>query len=412
MTLKKIAYVLTFAAALIGVSVAQATPQTPQAQPSGISRQVGTVKTISGNAITLTTDTGTEINISVADNARLVRTAPGQKDLTGATMITLQDIQVGDRMLVRGKPSEDGKSTIATGIIVMKKTDIADKQAREREDWQKRGVGGPVKEIDAATGNITVTASAPGGSKAVVVHTTKATIVRRYAPDSIKFDDAKIATLDQIKVGDQLRARGNRSADGSELTAEEIVAGTFRNIAATVISTDTANNTLTATDLATKKPVTVKFTTDSQLRKLPPMIAQGLAMRLKGGAPGNAGNGSSNGQFGTAGNHPSAMTNGAAPGPGGNSHGNGFGSGPGAGAGRGDFNQMLSRLPVVTVSELQKGDAVMIVSTQGDDTSVTAITLLSGVEPILTASPKDNGSMILSPWNLSSGSEGGDSSAQ
>jgi hypothetical protein len=365
--------------------VASAQAAQTQAAPASATRAVGTVKSIAGNAITLTADAGTEIKVVVADEARIVRTAPGQKDLTGAPPIQVQEVQIGDRMLVKGKLSGDGKSITASVVVVMKKADVAEKQAREREDWQKRGIGGPVTAIDPETGTITLSTSAPGGSKTVAVHTTKNTIVRRYAPDSVKFDDAKLATLDQIKAGDQLRARGNRSADGAELAAEEIVAGTFRNIAGTVVSTDAANNSFTVTDLATKKPVVVKVTADSQLRKLSPTIAQGIAMRLKGGAAA---------QNGGSGHAPAAAAN-AAP------------AANGSGNGRADFNQTLSRLPAVTVGELQKGDAVMIVATQGTASEVTAITLLSGVEPILTASPKGNGSMILSPWNVSGAGEGG-----
>jgi hypothetical protein len=61
---------------------------------------------------------------------------------------------------------------------------------------------------------------------------------------------------------------------------------------------------------------------------------------------------------------------------------------------------MLSRLPAVTVNDFQKGDAVILVSTQGTDSDVTAITLVGGVEPILTAAPGSQG-MVLSPWSLS-----------
>ena len=388
------------AVAMLGLTIAPVEYATAQAQAAPQStRQVGTVKAINGK-ITLTTDAGAELSVVVADGARLVRTEPGQKDLTGATAITLKDIQVGDRMLVKGASPDGGKSLSASLIVLMKKTSIAEKQTREREEWQKRGTGGPVTAVDLATGDITVSASGAGATKVVKVHTTKNTIVRRYAPDSVKFDDAKVATLADVKVGDQLRARGERNADGTELTAEEVVAGTFRNIAATVISTDAAANTITVNDLATKKPVVVKVSADSQMKKLPPMMAQGMAMRLKGGAPQGNGNGP-----GMPANGPAA--GGQFPGAGAPRNGNGFG-GPGAGAGRGgDFNQMLSRLPALTIGELQKGDAVMIVSTQGNGSDVTAITLLSGVEPILTAAPNGNGSTILSPWSLGGGGEGG-----
>ena len=69
---------------------------------------------------------------------------------------------------------------------------------------------------------------------------------------------------------------------------------------------------------------------------------------------------------------------------------------------------MLSRLPNSTLADLQKGDAVIIVSTEGGDSNaVTAITLLAGVEAILTAAPSKSASSLLSPWSLGApGAEG------
>jgi hypothetical protein len=292
-----------------------------------------------------------------------------------------------------------------------------------------------VKEVDAAANTITITVSA----KPILIHLSPDTTIRRYAPDSVKFDDAKLGTLDQIKPGNQLRARGTKNADGTEFTAQAIVSGAFRDIAGTVVSTDAANNTVTITDLATKKPVVIKITSDSQLRKLPPMVAMGIAMRLKGGAPGAAaagapGSGQGGGQGGGQGNWRGAGNSGGGSGtPGGSSPGGpgtgapagggpGMGAGPGGGTGAGgggwrgggagggtpDFQQMLSRMPAVTVNDLNKGDAVMLVATEGSATSEpTAITLLAGVEPILTAAPAGtSASTILSPWNLSAGPAG------
>jgi hypothetical protein len=280
--------------------------------------------------VTLATDAGAEITVTVQDSTRLVKTAPGQKDLTGATAIQLKDLQVGDRILVRGTPAEDSKSIAATAIIVMKKSDIEQRQANERADWQKRGVGGLVTAVDPVSGTITISSAALSGNKSIAIHTSKDTTIRRYAPDSVKFDDAKLATLDQIQAGDQLRARGDRNPDGTELTAQEIVSGSFRNIAGTVISTDAAANTLTVTDLKTKKPVTVKLTPDSQFRKLPPMMAQIIAARMNGasGAPGATGSSPAGGNGG-AGNAPANPSANSSPGsatP---------GARPGGGAGNG-----------------------------------------------------------------------------
>ena len=131
------------------------------ASSSPVAKPVGTVKAISGNTITLTTDSGSTMNIVVQDSTRLVRIAPGQKDLKDATPIQLSDVQVGDRILARGKTSDDGKSVAASSVILMKESDVTAKQERDREDWQKRGVGGLVSKVDAASGTITL--SAPTG---------------------------------------------------------------------------------------------------------------------------------------------------------------------------------------------------------------------------------------------------------
>src|SRR5713226_10787754 len=222
---------------------AQAAQQT--SAQSAAARPVGTIKSISGNMITLTTDVGTELSILVQDGTRLVRVAPGQKDLKDAAPIHLQDLQVGDRLLIRGNLAEDGKSVLAASIIAMKKMDIAEKQAREREEWQRHGVGGLVNSIDRANNTISVALPGLGEKKNVVIHLSKDTILRRYAQDSVKFDDAKPAPLEQITPGDQLRARGTRTSDGNELTADEIVSGTFRNIAGTISAIDSSAGTIT-----------------------------------------------------------------------------------------------------------------------------------------------------------------------
>jgi len=284
----------------------------------------------------------------------------------------------------------------------MKSTDIVAKQAHERDEWQRHGVGGLVKSIDAASGAITISTNAMGVAKDVTVQTSKQTVLRRYAPNSVKFDEAKPAPIDQIKVGDQLRARGTRNADGTELTADEVVSGTFRNIAGTISTIDTGAGTITVTDLVVKKSVTVKITKDTQLRKLTPQMAQMIAMRLKGG--GTEAAGGANGAAGGA-SAPAKPAESAAGGQGAAPGGAGRPGGAGGAARGGDFQQALSRMPASTLADLQKGDAVMIVTTEGtQEGGATAITLLAGVEPLLQAS---GASTILTPWTMS-GAPAGD----
>jgi len=347
------------------------------------------------------TDTGSDVTVEIQGTTKLVRIAPGQKDLKDATPIQLADVQPGDRILVRGKLADDGKSVVATSVVAMKKADIAEKQSREREEWQKHGFGGLVNSVDTASSTINVALPSQGEKKSVAVHLSKDTILRRYALDSVKFDDAKPAPLDQIKPGDQLRVRGTRSADGTEFTADEIVSGTFRNIAGTISALDGSASTITVQDLVAKKPITLKITAESQLRKLPSPMAQRIAARLKGTAADTQPPAAAPGGVGSV-----ASTEQSAK-PGGPPSGGSGGMGRSSGGGTADLQQMISRMPAAALADLQKGDAVMIVATEGGTNGQsTVITLLGGVEPILEASPKSSASTILSPWSLSSGGGG------
>jgi hypothetical protein len=390
---------------------AAVTPQEPVKVTQAV---VGTIKSISGNRLLLTSDAGAEINVDVRDSTKIARISPGQKDLKDAQTIALTDLQVGDRILVRSKAGDDPKTFSATTIVAIKKADIAEKQSHERDEWQKSGVGGLVNNVDGAGSLISITTLSLREKKTVAVHVTKDTILRRYAPGSVKFDDAKPAPLGEIHPGDQLRARGDKNADGGELTAKEIVSGSFRNISGTISSLDSVQNIITVHDLATKKNVTVKMTSESQLRKLSAPMAQRIAQRLNGSSGANNDQGAS-GQGASARPGATAPTAkepaaGAAQTPGdfgGRRSGMGGGAGGPGGGGAMDLQQMISRMPASTIADLQKGDAVMLVGTEANDNAVTAITLLAGVEPILQGSPNGGASSILSPWSLS-GAPGGE----
>ena len=378
-----------------------------------LAKAVGTVKSVTGKSVVITSDSGAETTVTFCDSARIVRAAPGQTDLKTASPIQVADIQVGDRLFARGQAGDNG-ALVASSAIVMKKTDITQRQLAERDEW-RRGLGGIVKDVNAATGTVTVANSLAASGKPILVHVSPQTVIRRYAPDSIKFDDAKPGTLDEIKPGDQLRARGTKNADGTEFTAQAVISGTFRNIAGTVVSTDAANNNVTVMDLVTKKPVVVKVTGDSDLRKLPPFAAARIAMRLKGGSPDAAADPGGSGHGKPDGSNAGQDQAGRGAWQGRGSGADGGNSGTRGNGGPPDFQQMLNRMPAISVSDLNKGDAVMLVAAEGTASSgPTTIKLISGVEPILSAAPGGAGAaMILSPWNLGGGeSAGGDSSSQ
>ena len=396
-------FCLLAASALFLGPTAQAQTSAPAvADAPAQQRAVGAIKAITDHGIVLSSDAGDEVQVSFQDATRILRVAPGEKDLKNATPLQKQDLQVGDRILVRGKAGADTHSIVAGAVVVMKHDDVAAKQQKERDDWQKRGIGGLVTAVDPATGNLTISTTSFTGTKTVAVHTTKSTVLRRYAPNSVKFDDAKVAPIEQIKVGDQLRARGTKNEDGTTLDAEEVVSGSFRNLAGAIVSVDTAANTLTLKDSISKQTVVVRVTSDAQLRKLPAEFAQRIAARLKGaaaaGIPGAAA--ATGGASEESKRQPdTAQSGGGGIGPG--------GSGPGRGSrngGSADIQQILSRIPPSNLADLQKGDVVMVVSTNGDSSgTVNAITLLGGVEPILTAAPNATQAMMLSPWSLGSG---------
>lgn len=351
--------------------------QAPAAAPAAAARQLGTVTAVAGNSLTLKTDGGQVVTVSVPDGVRILQLAPGSTDLKTAQVIALKDIAAGDRVLVNGKAGDDASSFAASRVILMKSSDIAQKHEAEQADWQKRGTGGIVSAVDPGTGTLTVAV----GARKVAVTTSSSTQFRRYAGDSVKFEDAKPGTLAQIQVGDQLRVLGTKSEDGSSIPAEVVVSGSFKNLAGLIASIDAAKGTLTLKDLATKKTVTVMVTSNSNVKTLPPQAAAMFAARAKGGAAG-------------AGGAPPPPA-GQADAPGGGRQG---GTGRTAG---GDLSQLVSRLPNKTIADLKAGDAVMIVASQPDASSatVTAVTLLSGVEPILAATPGAP-SMTLSPWNI------------
>jgi hypothetical protein len=352
----------------------------------------GTITAISGNTLTVKTDTDGERLVEVSSTAAIKRVAPGQTDLKSAQAIPFTGLAAGDRVLVTSDPNASGPTAQALRIIAMKQSDLALKQQKDREDWQRRGLGGLVKSVDSAGGVVVLSSGVGATAKTITVHTTKMTVLMRYAPASVQFDQAKPAPIETIHPGDQFRARGTRNADGTEMTAEEAVSGAFRNISGTISSMDSAASTLVIKDLTTKKQVTIHITAETQMRRLPEMMARMLVARLTGTSP--------------AGGRPQNLS-GAAQQRGWS--GQGGGRGQYAGQGGGDPEQMLSRLPSIQLADLKKGDAIMLVSSDGA-TEVTAITLLTGVEPLLEAPAASQD--LLNNWSMNSGAGAAEAASQ
>jgi len=330
--------------------------QTPQPAPAK-TQVPGTIDSIdAAGQITIKTDAGESVTVNATPQTVVIRVPAGETDIKKGEKLALSALQAGDRVVAFVRP---GPPLQATSLVVRTKADMAAVRAKESENWKTRGTAGTVSAVDPQAKSITVQA----GKRSLTVHTTEKTRFRRYSPDSAKPSDARAGTLADVRPGDQMHVLGNTSPDGA-VEAEEIYSGAFRQIAATIDSVDPATGEMKVTDLATHKPLTIRVTSDTVLKRMPPEMAQALARRYQNATPaaGNAGEGA----------------------------------------------PALDRLPAQQVSELKPKEAIMVSTTAGKDPGrVTAIMLLAGVEPLLTASPTATRD-IMSGWNLGGGGDDGD----
>jgi hypothetical protein len=354
------------------------TTSTPAAQqgdpgitPNGV---IGEVKVIDNAAkqLIVKTDAGSLVTVALADSTGYMRLPPGEKTLDKATKIVFADLGEGDRVFARGKVADDKKSVPAKVLVVMSKADIAKKQEAERAEWKKRGVLGIITALKPETKEITISSRTMAGPQSLIIPVSDKVEVRRYAPDSIKFADAKSAKFDELKVGDQLRALGERSADGSTFTPEKVVTGSFKTVAGVITSVDVATGEVKINDLQTKQPLTIIVKQDAVLRKFPAEMGGMMMMRPGGG-------GAATGQTPGAG-----QGRGQGPGPSGG-QGSGQGSGMRMGGGGGmNMQDMLERLPTISIADVKVGDTIIVSSTKGaDPTRLTAISLVSGADTLL-----------------------------
>lgn len=333
---------------------------------------VGEVKSIDATAkqLTIKTDAGSMVAVSLSDKTTYKKLAPGEKSLTNATDVTFADIAEGDRVMARGNVAADMKSVPAAMIVVMTKGDLAKKAEAERAEWRRRGILGVITALKPDTKEITITHRTLQGNQTVVIPVTDKTEMVRYAPDSIKFSDAKPSQFSELKVGDQLRALGDRTEDPLRFNPQKVVTGSFRTVGGVVTAIDAAKGEIKINELEKKTPLTIVIKQDAVLRRFPAEFGMGMGMRPGGGA---------------------APAGGGAPAQG-NAQQRPQGAGPGGGPGAGgpggrpgfNINDMLERLPIISIADVKVGDTIIVSSTQGvDPTRLTAISLVAGADTLL-----------------------------
>ena len=316
--------VLCVLAVFASASVLTAQTPAPTSDPAITSLSVMGVVTdlkTDPRQVIVKTAAGNEVTVTLSERTTYMRIPPGEKTKDKFIPIAATDFAVGDTVFARGRMTDDRKSMPALEFYVMSQTDIAQKRERERDEWRKRGIAGTVSSVNATTNEISLDTRTPEGPKPIVVAAGAETQFRRYAPDSVRFGDAKPSSFAELKVGDQLRALGTKSTDGSRFTPEEIVAGSFQTIGGAITEINVEKQEIKVNDLQSKQAVTVVVTKDSSLRKY---------------------------------------------------------------SGTGDLQEMFEQLPTFSLTELKPGDSILISSTKGaDPTRITAIAVVSGVAPLL-----------------------------
>ena len=334
---------------------------------------IGEIKNIDAAAkqLTIKTDAGSMVTVALSDKTTYKKLAPGEQSLTNATDVTFADLGDGDRVMARGTVSADHKSVPAVMVIVMTKGDLAKKQEAERAEWRRRGILGVITALKPDAREITISNRTMAGTQSVVVALNAKTEMRRYAPDSIKFGDAKPSEFSELKVGDQLRALGDRSEDPLHFKAQKVVTGSFRTVGGVVTAVDPATGEIKINELEKKHPLTIVVKNDSVLRRFPSEMGGMGGFRGGQGGQGAPGAGAPPAGGGQQGQAPRPQ---GAGGPG----------GPGGGRPGFNINDMLERLPTVTIADVKVGDTIIVSSTQGvDPTRLTAISLVTGADTLL-----------------------------
>lgn len=304
--------------------------------------------------VVVATAAGSKVTVTLSDSTVFMRIPPGEKTKDKFIKIMATDFTVGDSVFARGKISDDRKTMPAREFYVMSKGEIADKRDREREAWRTRGIAGTISALKPEATEITIDARTAEGPKPIVIAANAGTKYRRYAPNSVRFSEAKSGSFADLAVGDQVRALGTKSSDGARFTPDEIVSGSFQTLTGTISEIDAGKNELKLSDQASHQSVTVVVSKDSTLRRLTPELLAALT--------------------------PGKPAESSTPAPAASSQ---------TKAG-GDLQEMFDQLPNFALTELKVGDAILVSSTKsGDATRVTAVAVVSGVGPLLQSAQGD-----------------------
>jgi Cu/Ag efflux protein CusF len=381
--MKKLFLLLTISLLIFATAGAQ-TPQAPAAKQF-LAGEVTAVDA-AAHTVTVRADTGETATLSTTEQTTYTRLPPGVTDLKQGARVTFAEVRVGDRVVAPGVTAAGGS---ASRLILTAKAAGGPGGGGQNAG---RRLNGRVVSVDASKKLIVVQTRGREGQESVTVDASSAARVLRYAPDSMRPADAVAGSLADVRAGENIRATGERSADGTTFKAEEVLTGSFARFVGTVAGLDAQRGELSVkTDDG--KTVQLSFGARSSLRRLTPEFEQTLAkqraefeqrreqrraerQQQQGGqAQGEAGGARREGEGGL----------GRQGGQRGDVQARGEGGGQRRGGpGGNNFQQMFESLPAVTLAELKKGDAVVVtVTPTADPARATVVSLMTGSAEVL-----------------------------
>jgi hypothetical protein len=317
---------------------------------------VGAVMNVdaANRTVTLKTDSGATVVVRGDEQTVYLRLPAGERTLSKATPTKLDEIVINDRLLAHGTKSD--QAFLAQRLIVLPATEVAKKREHDLDEWKRRGIGGVVREVNAQTGEIALESRGANVGSRLSIATGKANF-RRYVAGSLRFEDARASKLSDVRVGDQLRALGDK--DGTNFVAEQIVFGAFKTVGVTVVAVDQAKGEIQATLLDQRKPVTILFNKDSVLHRISPPVAAAIAQKARGDASK------------TPPPQPPQQTAQPAPKP----------AQPVI-----NVQQMIDTLPTVALTDIKPGDVLAVTGAiENDEAHLVAIKVAAGVDLVLRA---------------------------
>jgi hypothetical protein len=255
-------------------------PRAARAQEVTATYVVGSVSSIDPVArrLKVATKQG-EFTAQLDERVKYLRVQPGETNLEKAAPASLAEVAVGDQVTVLGRVAIEQKFVPARTLVLMKKEDIAQAHQREREEWRRDGIAGRITAVEREKREIVMLARTREGEQSLTLSVPESVSLRRYPPDAVRFSEAVPGKFDELQVGDQIYALGEKGPDGKSFTLRALVAGSFRMVGGRVISVKADRREVVISDLQSNRPVTVAVTDGTILRRIRPQDAPALLRR-------------------------------------------------------------------------------------------------------------------------------------